>query len=140
MEEEQNKILTLWYKLPSPIRFIFVGGVNAAVSYVIFAICLYLLGKSYYQLCVILQWVLSSFPSYLNQKFFVFKTKGNYVKEYLKCCSTWVVGYFLNALFLQAFFEFGWIKNVYLAQFISIGLVSAVTYVLFKFFAFKKKK
>ena len=109
---EENKILVLWYKLPSPIRFIFVGGVNAVVSYVIFAICLYLLGKSYYQLCVILQWVLSSFPSYLNQKFFVFNTKGNYVKEYLKCCSTWVVGYFLNALFLQAFVGFSLIKNV----------------------------
>lgn len=138
MEDEQNKIMSFWYKLPAPIRFVFIGGVNAAVSYIIFTISLFFLGKMYYQLCVILQWVLSSFPSYINQKFFVFNTRGNYVEEYLKCCSTWLVGYFLNALFLQMFVGFSLIKNVYLAQFVSIGLVSAVTYILFKFFAFKK--
>ena len=70
-----------WFKLPDFIRFIFVGGLNAFISYVIFVIAILILGKEHYQLCVALQWILSSFISYLNQKFLVFCTKGNYVKD-----------------------------------------------------------
>ena len=126
-----------WLKLPDFIRFIIIGGINAAISYIIYAICVLILGTGHYQLCVALQWILSSFISYLNQKFFVFCTRGNYVKEYLKCCSTWAVSYVLNVIILEIFVRF-LIKNVYIAQFISLFLVSISTYVLFKFFAFKK--
>ena len=63
-----------WCKIPDKIRFLFIGGVNAAISYIIFAIAVYLLGQGHYQLCVILQWTISSVFSYFNQKFFVFCT------------------------------------------------------------------
>lgn len=129
----------LWCKIPDKIRFLFIGGVNAAISYVIFAIAVYLIGQEYYQFCVIIQWTLSSVFSYFNQKFFVFCTKENYLKEYLKCCSTWAVSYFINVIILELLVRFA-IKNVYISQFISIFLVSVVTYVLFKYFAFRVKK
>ena len=128
-----------WCKIPDKIRFLFIGGVNAAISYIIFAIAVYLLGQEHYQLCVILQWTISSVFSYSNQKFFVFCTKGNYLHEYLKCCSTWAVSYFINVIILELLVKFA-IKNVYISQFISIFLVSVVTYVLFKYFAFKRGK
>lgn len=127
-----------WYKLSDKIRFLFVGGVNAAISYIIFAISVFILGEEHYQASVILQWSLSSVFSYLNQKFLVFGTKGNYIKEYLKCCSTWAISYILNVIILELLVRFA-IKNVYLSQFISIFLVSVVTYVLFKYFAFRHK-
>ena len=127
-----------WYKLSDKIRFLFVGGVNAAISYIIFAISVFILGEEHYQASVILQWSLSSVFSYLNQKFLVFGTKGNYIKEYLKCCSTWAISYILNVIILELLVRFA-IKNVYLPQFISIFLVSVVTYVLFKYFAFRRK-
>ena len=60
------------------------------------------------------------------------------MKEYLKCCTTWAVSYVLNALILEVFVKYLEI-NVYLAQFISLFVVSASTYVLFKFFAFNVK-
>ena len=126
-----------WYKLPDFYRFLIIGGVNAAISYIIFVIAILIFGKGQYQLCVALQWILSSVTSYLNQKFFVFCTKGNYIQEYLKCCSTWVVSYFLNVIFLEIFVRY-LIKEVYISQLLSIFLVSLVTYVLFKVFAFKK--
>ena len=128
-----------WCKLDDKIRFLFIGALNAGISYLIFAIALFIIGNEHYQLCVTLQWVLSSFISYLNQKFFVFCTQGNYVKEYLKCCSTWAVSYFINVIILEVLVRC-FIKNVYLAQFLSIFLVSVVTYVLFKYFAFKPSK
>lgn len=126
-----------WYKLPDFFRFFVIGGINAAISYIIFVIAILLLGKGHYQICVALQWILSSVISYMNQKFFVFCTKGNYVQEYLKCCSTWVVSYFFNVIILEILIRY-MIKNVYAAQFLSIFLVSLLTYFLFKVFAFKK--
>ena len=125
-----------WLKLPSFVRFLIIGSINAGISYLIYAITVFILGTHLYQVCVALQWILSSFISYLNQKFFVFCTKGNYVKEYLKCCSTWAISYFLNVVILEIFVRF-LIKNVYLAQFVSLFVVSISTYILFKVFAFK---
>ena len=132
-----KKIYSNWYKISDKIRFLLIGGINAGISYVIFALSLFILGKEYYQLSVALQWSISSVFSYLNQKFFVFNTKGNYLREYLKCCSTWAVSYLLNVIILEILVKFV-IKNAYIAQFTAIFLVSIVTYVLFKYFAFKK--
>ncbi|MGN0030498.1 MAG: GtrA family protein [Candidatus Gastranaerophilaceae bacterium] len=136
--EVLKSLYNSWCKIPDKIRFLLIGGVNAGVSYVIFAFALWCLGEAHYQTCVILQWTLSSVFSYFNQKFFVFCTKGNYLNEYLKCCSTWAVSYVVNVIILELLVKFA-IKNVYIAQFVSIFLVSVITYVLFKYFAFKKK-
>ena len=133
-----KKLYLKWCGIPDKIRFLFIGGVNAAFSYMIFALALWLIGQVHYQACVILQWTISSVFSYFNQKFFVFCTRGNYVKEYLKCCSTWAVSYLLNVIILELLVRCA-VNNVYLAQFISIFLVSVVTYVMFKYFAFKVK-
>ena len=62
--------------------------------------------------------------------------KGNYWNEYIKCCSTWAVSYFLNVIILEIMLRL--VKNIFVSQFVSLGLVSISTYVLFKFFAFKK--
>ncbi len=134
-----KKIYNYWLKLDDKIRFIFIGGVNAAISFVIFAILVLCLGEKHHVLCITGQWVISSIPSYLNQKFFVFNTKGNYIKEYFKCCSTWVVSYILNVIFSK-FIIIHIIKNVYINQILSIFVVSVATYILFKYFAFKPKK
>ena len=126
----------MWCKLPDKLRFLLVGGYNAAFSYIIFAIALFILGQEHYQICVALQWIISSVFSFINQKIFVFCTKGNWLKEYLKCCTTWLVSYFLNAVILELIVKYV-SKNVYVDQLVSIFIVSVVTYVLFKYFAFR---
>lgn len=130
--------MDLWFKLPNIVRFLIVGSINAFVSYIIYAIAVFIIGDSYYQLCVFIQWTISSVISYLNQKFFVFCTRGNYIKEYLKCCTTWAISYLLNVIILEIFVRF-LIKNVYIAQFISLFIVSISTYILFKCFAFRQE-
>ena len=142
MSEKYNmnflkKLYNNWCKIDDKIRFLFIGGVNTAFSYILFIIFIFLLGEEKYQLAVILQWVVSSIFSFCNQKFFVFCTKGHFFKEYLKCCSTWLVGCYLNEVILKILLTH--FKNVYLMQFISIGLVSVFTYVIFKYFAFKRQ-
>ena len=126
-----------WFNIPDFIRFLIIGSLNALISYCIFAISVFIIGETHYQLCVFLQWAISSVISYLNQKFFVFGTKGNYIKEYLKCCTTWALSYFMNVIILEVSVRY-LIKNVYIAQFVALFLVSVLTYILFKCFAFKK--
>lgn len=130
-------ILKKWYDLPDKIRFLLVGGFNAAFSYIIFAIAIHFIGQEHYQICVALQWIISSVFSFVNQKIFVFCTKGHWISEYIKCCSTWAVSYACNALILELIVRFI-SKNVYIGQFFSILLASIVTYILFKYFAFKR--
>ncbi len=65
-----QKMYSNWCNIPDKLRFLFIGGVNAAVSYLIFAIAVLILGSEHYQACVILQWTISSIFSYFNQKFF----------------------------------------------------------------------
>ena len=127
-----------WFNYPDFVRFLIIGCVNAGISYLIFVIAILALGSEHYQLCTALQWGISSVISYLNQKFFVFRTKGNYINEYLKCCSTWAVSYVLNVIILEIFVRFVF-ENVFLSQLISIAIVSVATYLLFKLFAFREK-
>lgn len=70
------EIYNSWCKIPDKIRFLVIGAINAGISYVIFAIAVYLIGEQYYQICAALQWILSSFISFANQKFFVFVQKA----------------------------------------------------------------
>ncbi len=137
--ESLLKLYEKWCKIPDKIRFLIIGAVNAGISYLIFVIAVFLIGDKFYQICAALQWIISSFFSFTNQKLFVFCTKGNWIKEYLKCCTTWLISYVLNVLILEVFVKYIDL-NVYVAQFLSIFAVSIVTYVLFKYFAFKVHK
>lgn len=135
--EKLIKLYNLWCSVDDKIRFLFIGAINAAISYVIYALAIFILGEAHYQVCAALQWSISSIFSYINQKFFVFCTHGNYLREYLKCCATWLVSYLINVVILELLMRFV-LHNAYVAQFISIFLVSVITYVLFKYFAFRK--
>jgi len=125
-----------WFKLNNIIRYLIIGTVNAGISYVIFAIAIFILGKQYHQLCIALQWGLSSISSYFNQKFFVFNTRGNYLKEYCKCCTTWLAGYVLNALIIELLLKYTGI-NIYISEAIAMVMVAVLTYIIFKLYAFK---
>ena len=132
-----SDILNFWFKLPNQIRYLFVGGYNFLVSYVIFMILIFIAGENNSQICLFLSFIISSFNSYCSQKFLVFETRGNYIREYLKCLTSWIVTYFLNAIMLHFSTEVLHM-NVLLAQFICLGLVSILTYFMLRYFSFRK--
>lgn len=129
-------ILRVWFNFPEKIRFLLVGGFNTVVSYLMFAGFIFVLGEPRYQLSLILAWILSSFISFSTQKIFVFQTKGNWYREYVKCLLTWSIGYLINAGTLELFVKMLHL-NVYIGQAVSILLTTVITYLLFKHFAFK---
>jgi len=128
-------LFSIWVKFPQKIRFVLVGGWNFVVAYVLFALFLKALGESYVQTALVLSFLVSTFHSYFTQKFFVFLTKGRYVREYLKCLVSWVIGYFENALLLDLGTRvLGF--NPYAVQFVVQVLVAIGGYLLLKYFAF----
>lgn len=133
-----EKIKNFWFGLSDKIRFLLIGGFNAGVSYVIYSLICIIIGEESYQLALAAAWVLSSIVSFTTQRYLVFNVKGNLVKQYLKCCTTWVFSYLINATLLEVFVQKLEI-NVYLAQIVATLVCAIFTYVLFKTFAFRCK-
>lgn len=134
-----NHMREYWFKLSDKIRFLFVGGFNAGVSYLIYSAFCIVLGDSAYQIALALAWAISSIVSYTTQKFLVFEGKGNWIKEYLKCCTTWFFSYLINAGLLEFIVKILHL-NVFVAQIVATIVSAIFTYVFFKKFAFRKKE
>lgn len=131
-----QNVTDIWFKLSNKIRFLIIGCINAGVSYGFYTLFCILFGVKAYQLALILSWIFSSIISFSAQKYLVFQSKGNWLKEYSKCCITWTISYVINALLLEITVK-TFDLNVYIAQIISTFSVAVITYVLFKNFAFK---
>ncbi len=134
-----DNIKNYWFNLSDKIRFLFIGGVNAGISYVIYSLSVFILGENSYQISLALAWLISSITSFTTQRLFVFNVPGNIIKQYLKCCTTWVFSYLINAFLLEVFVQ-KLHMNVYLAQIFATLIAAGFTYVLFKKFAFRRKK
>lgn len=69
----------------TPLRFLVAGGWNTAFGYASLAVLYYLFSdKIQYLFLIVISTILSITNAYVCHKFFVFKTKGNYVREYLR--------------------------------------------------------
>lgn len=128
-----------WFRLSDKIRFLVVGGFNAGVSYLIYSAFCLILGETAYQIALALAWAISSVISYTTQKFLVFEGKGNWFKEYIKCCTTWFFSYLINAGLLEFIVKILHL-NVFIAQIIATLTAAVFTYIFFKKFAFKPAK
>ena len=134
-----EKIKNSWFNLSDKIRFILVGGFNAGVSYILYSLICLIAGEQYYQASLATAWVVSSVVSFTTQRCFVFNVEGNLIKQYFKCCTTWVFSYIINATLLEIFVQKLQI-NVYVSQILATGICAIFTYILFKTFAFRRSK
>ncbi len=142
-------IFHFWMKFPEKLRFLLVGGYNTVLSYLLYVLFLYLFETHHNQLdifteiipqiALFLSFILSSINSFLTQKFYVFNTRGNYITEYIRCLGSWGIGYSLNTALLWLFISKLGI-NPYWAQLIIVILLTINSYLLLKYFAFRKRK
>jgi putative flippase GtrA len=119
------------------IKFVLIGTSNTLISFLMFIVFLALLGKNHYQLSLFASWVFSSVISFTLQKTIVFRTKGNWIKEYVKCLMTWSIGYGINAVSLELIVHYFELP-ILLGQILAILLTTISTFLLFKYFVFKK--
>ena len=131
-----NKNQKIWYTQSDKLRFAIIGCLNAAFMYLIYTVFIFILGEKYYQCALAIAWLISSVTSFLTHKYFVFHSKGNLIKEYFKCCSTWIVSYFINAVLLDIFVKFVHL-NVFISQILAPTIAGIFTYFMFKKYSFK---
>ncbi len=121
------------------IRYLIVGGWNTLFGYGVFAALYFWLGNSMSYLWILsISFVLSVANSYLGYKIFVFKTKGNIVRESLRVYLVYGVSFIFNLMMLPFLVEIIHL-NMYMAQAFVTIVTIAGSYVLHKKFSFKLK-
>ena len=142
----------LVHKLPSSLqqliarhekklRFLIAGGVNTLVGLSVYPL-LYLLleplGWGYIQVLLLAQVICITF-SFISNKYFVFKTKGNFHKEYAKFFLFYALYLALNLLCLPLLVEKVGISPIISQTLFSVAIIVS-SYFWHNFFTFKQVK
>jgi putative flippase GtrA len=80
-------------------RYLFVAGFNTVFGYSLFAVlnfCLQGIGSYSYMLASLLANLIAITVAFLGYKWFVFRTKGNYLKEWIRCVAVYSSGMLLT--------------------------------------------
>lgn len=88
------------------IRYLLVGGWNTVFSYATFALLYFLLASSiHYIALLVVNYIIGITNAYICYKFLVFKTRGNYLREYIRFYVVYGFAFFLNIALLPIFIE-----------------------------------
>lgn len=67
------------------IDYLLVGGWNTVFGFLAFVVLYYLFGRAvHYLILVVISNILSITNAYIGYKLFVFRTKGHYLREYMR--------------------------------------------------------
>lgn len=133
------KVENLWFKMvPEKLRFLLVGGFNTVFAYGVYAFLLEII-KLPYLLALFIQYFITINVSVATMRYYVFRSKGNFVKEFLKAWSVYIGLFFANTVGLSFLVEICKIDELW-AQGIYLTFSTILTYILHKYFSFKKRK
>ena len=121
-----------------PIRFLVTGGWNTVFSYISLAFLYYLFSKRmHYMVIMVLATIINITNAYICHKLFVFRTKGNYLKEYLRYYLVYSVPIGIGFLFVPICIEI--LKmNFYVTQALLTFITVIISYFGHKHVSFKK--
>ena len=129
------------------IRFLLVGGFNTVFSLALYSGLVILFGKAFPKLgtpviadiAFAISTPIAITVAFLCYKHFVFRTKGNYLKEWLKCFAVYSVSFPMGLAILPAathMFQRLTLTHPY-APFLA-GIVNSVIIACYSYFAHKK--
>ena len=119
------------------MRFLLTGGWNTAFSYGSLATLYYLLSdRIHYIIILAFSSVLNITNAYICHKFFVFKTKGNYIREYLRYYIVYSVPIGIGFIFFPICIEL-LRMNFYIAQALLTFITVIVSYFGHKHVSFR---
>jgi len=132
-------IESLWFKVvPEKMRFVLVGGFNSVLSYFVF-LGLYFLLNEHYGAAMVLQYVITVNWSIITMRYYVFRAKGNIGKEYAKAVPVYIFMILANYPWLY-FFDKVLGVSAPISQPIFIVTSALATYLLLKYFSFRKER
>jgi putative flippase GtrA len=129
------------------IRFLMVGGFNTVFSLALYSGCVIVFGRMLpsrgkpliADIAFAISTPISITVAFLCYKHFVFRTKGNYLKEWLRCFAVYSVSFPMGLVILPAAthgFEHIALLRQY-APFLA-GLVNSIVIACYSYFAHKK--
>ena len=125
---------TAWNEVGRPIRFVIVGGWDTLFGVLTYA-GLYYSTKpagapraAHYLMVLIVSNVLAVSQAYLCYKYLVFKTDGNFVREFLRFSMVYAVTFAFNLLALPALVTFVGMAPV-AAQAVIVAVSAVASYV-----------
>jgi len=119
------------------IRYLIIGGWNTIFGYGVFAVLYFWLeGSIHYLFILSISYILSITNAYIGYKLFVFRTRGNIFREYLRFYVIYGVSFLINLAVLPLLVELLSL-NMYAAQAVVTIITIVGSYVLHKNFSFK---
>lgn len=115
-------------------RFIFVGVLNLIVSYGAYFILLYL--NIYYMLALFISSVIGIAHSFIWNKKWTFKSKGDARKESIRFVSVYGIAFLINLVILAVFVE-KLMLNPKIAQVFALGVVTIISFYGHKYWSFR---
>ncbi len=120
------------------IKYIISGLWNTFFSYIVFIILYKFSGISNYFLVLCISQVVGITNAYLIYKLFVFKTRGNYIKEYLRFYLVYGSTLILNFILIYLFVSILGISPI-LSQGVIALFVAFIGFIGHNFFSFQKR-
>ena len=120
------------------VKYIITGIWNTGFSYLVFMALYYFFSNTNYIFILCISQVIGITNAYIVYKFIVFKTKGNYLKEYFRFYLVYGFSLLLNFLLIIIFVDF-WNMNPLVAQGIIAFIVALIGYFGHSFFSFGKR-
>ena len=139
-------IETKWFLLPEKLRFLLVGGTNTILSYMVLNI-LNIVFNKYSNMSIvlaanislILQYIITINISFVTMRYYVFRSNGLLIVEWLKCLLVYIFMYIFNAFFMT-FLMLLLDYQVWLVQLIYLIVSTLLIFGLHKFFSFRTIK
>ncbi|MFA5839265.1 MAG: GtrA family protein [Candidatus Margulisiibacteriota bacterium] len=126
----------LYSRHKDKINYLLVGGWNTLFGYLVFVGLYFWLGnRTNYLVLLLISNVLSITNAYIGYKLLVFKTRGNYFREYLRFYMVYGAAILINFLLLPIAVEVLKITPP-VAQGILMWLTVVVSYIGHKYFSF----
>lgn len=121
------------------LRYLVVGGWNTFFGYFMMILLFNLLhSKIHVVIIATISSIISITMSYLTYKKFVFKTSGNWLREWLRCFFVYSTASFFSIIMLWVLVDIVGL-NIYIAQLSVMLIVVLASYISHKNFTFKNE-
>ncbi len=119
----------LYLKHAEKLQYLLIGGWNTVFGYSVFIALYYGTARFniHYVVVLVLSQVINITSAYLLYKKFVFKTSGNYLREYCRFCTFYWLSFSVNLILLPALVELLWLNPI-IAQGLLIIATAVASY------------
>lgn len=132
-----KKVEDFWFTFPEKIRYLLVGGFNTFFAYGVYLFFLQICHLSY-NISLFLQNFISINVSILTMRYFVFQSHGKFWAEFFKAWQVYILMLLLNCVSLNVLVQLLHLHPA-LAQGLYIFFGTILSFILHKYYSFKKK-